>query len=245
MKINKMFASILAFSMVFMTMGIVTAEVGDSVSSDNWVVIDPIIPIPNPLPGENYVWTEEMTYEVGEAIDVFVYLPGGSNYIRYIEVVNIDDGKYYVFSPYVLCAMNSPGVYPVTWHQVTNFPYNVEYWENSYGIDITEQDYGTQVPEGTYRIDWYGASTYIVIGDGDLDIEDLPEEAFEPGAQNALESKFDVVEKLMDAGKYNIAINKLTKDILPFIENRVSDPDIQILLQNYANELIDICEENL
>ena len=250
MKANKVIVSLLAFSMVFMTFGIVAAENAEITPQDDAVIIiEPIIPIPIPIPGVggDVVWTDKFFYDVGEQIDIFVNLPAGANSIHFINVYNMDDGKYYVFNPYVLHMSVDPGTYGTSWYQDAIFPMypDRDVWEAEKGIDITELNDGDQVPEGCYRVDWYGASSYFTIGAPDIDVEDFPEDDFKPGGQNGLDAKFASVEKLMDAGNYKGALKKLNNDVIPFIENKVIDENTLALLLNYAYYLVDICEQNL
>ena len=160
--------------------------------------------------------------------------------------MNLEDGKYYVFSPIYFMGCMGPGTYSVPWGQWTAFPFEREYYEAAFGIGITEQDAWTQVPPGTYMVEWYGATCYFAIGHTDPGfIDELPDDAFAPGGKSALEGKSNAAENMMEAGNYAGALKKLEDDILPFIEKKVLDPAVKAALQGYAYYLIGVCEDNL
>lgn len=212
---------------------VVAKQSGDSVSA------------PPVAPAENLVWTDKLYYELGETVTVTVSLPLGASGIRYINVMNALDGDYYVFSPYELHMAIPPGsVRVATWDQTVLLPISQadhDAAELNWGISFCSLENGVQVPEGLYMIEWYGAVCYFSIG-FDGDVGDLPGDAFAPGAQNALENKFDVVLNLMADGKYTQAINKLTNDVIPYIESRVLDPAVKAVLLDYANDLLWQCQ---
>jgi len=244
----------LAFAMVFVAIGSVSAGTGNlyeevQIDPDDVVLPIPIPgPIPGPLPGEKTIWTDKFVYDVGEPVEIYIYLPNGNPSLRYVNVRNVDDGKFYWFNPWAAHMLVQPGTYHRTWDQTCMVPDDPDYretMEDRFGVDLAEIAFGEQAPSGLYEVEWYGKETYFVIGSGDDFWDDLDDDAFAPGGKSSLKGKFGAVENMMEAGNYKAALKKLQDDILPTIEEKVLDEMVKGILIAYANQLIIECMINL
>ena len=209
------------------------------------------------------VWTDDTSYLAGENVKINYMWTGPDIYYLGTPFLYVMDAEQELVA---LHQIPNPGPTGATitwnWDQKDNIevlgppPLLVEPGEGeqvdagTYSVGILQMIQLHQIGDLPERIYYHihapetriNIKEYATPEDIEDYIENAPDDAFGPGGKSALTGKLGAVENMIANGDYEGAIDKLYNDILPFIDKKVTDPEVKDDLYTMVYSLIDYLE---